>query len=324
MIGWWLLFAAIGAAGTWLARRYALARQLFDQPGKRRSHSVPTPRGGGMAIVTGMLIASLALALRDPGQRELLLAFAVGLGLVAAIGLVDDHRPLSPWLRLLVHALAAAIFAGAVVDSGGNWGLAVASFVAIVALTNIWNFMDGINGLAASQAVLLGLALAAAGGSWGLLGAALAALCVGFLPWNFPRARIFLGDVGSGALGFAIAALSALACAQHGLQALLLLLPLSTFVVDAGLTLLGRVLRRQPWWEAHTEHAYQAWARRIGHGRVTLLFGLWTMLGIAGSWFLLGTTPEFMLGTGVAWYMSGALAWWMVKRASSRQSRGPQ
>lgn len=322
MFGWLLLFASIGVAGTWLARRYALARQLLDQPGERRSHSVATPRGGGIAIVAALLVATIALAIRDPAQRGLLGAFAIGLVLVAAVGLFDDHRPLSPWLRLLVHALAAAIFAAALGHAGAGVPLAAGAFVAIVALTNIWNFMDGIDGLAASQGLLMGIVLAAAGGPWGLLGAALAAGCFGFLPWNFPHARIFLGDVGSGALGFAIAALSAMACGRHGAVALLVLLPLSAFLIDAGLTLLRRIVRGERWWAAHAQHAYQAWARRIGHARVTLLFGAWTLVGMAGAWWLRTETPGFIIGLGAAWYTSGALAWWVLQRMDVQQGGG--
>lgn len=323
MLWWWLLHAALAVVGTGLARRYALARRLLDQPGARRSHSTATPRGGGIAIVVALLVAALALAIRDPQQRTLMVAFAVGLVLVAGIGMVDDHRPLSPWLRLCVHALAAAVFAAALVLAGGGAAMAIVAFVTIVALTNIWNFMDGIDGIAASQAMLLGLVLTmVAGGSWGLLGAALAAACLGFLPWNFPWARIFLGDVGSGAIGFAIAAVSAVATARQGPIALLLLLPLSAFLIDAGLTLSRRFLRGEPWWTAHTQHAYQVWARRVGHRRVTLAFAGWTMAGGGLLWWLRGGAPEFIGATVLAWYTSGAVAWWVLQRMETRPGTG--
>jgi UDP-N-acetylmuramyl pentapeptide phosphotransferase/UDP-N-acetylglucosamine-1-phosphate transferase len=97
---WFGLYAAIGYAGAWLARRYALQRRLLDEPGERRSHTVATPRGGGVAIVAALSIAGLALILRQPIQIVSLAAGLVGLWLVAGIGWIDDHRPLSPWLRL--------------------------------------------------------------------------------------------------------------------------------------------------------------------------------------------------------------------------------
>src|SRR5690349_3648891 len=108
MLEWLVVHFCIGVAGTWLARRYALMRSLIDQPGERRSHSVATPRGGGIAIVISLLVAAVALGVRQPEQAPLMLAFGIGLLMVAGIGWVDDHRPLSPWIRLGVHALASA------------------------------------------------------------------------------------------------------------------------------------------------------------------------------------------------------------------------
>ena len=98
MLAWMLIHFALGAAGTWLARRYALNRDLMDQPGERRSHAVSTPRGGGIAIVVALLVACAALAIRLPDQAWMLAAFAVGLVLVAGAGWLDDHRPTSPWV----------------------------------------------------------------------------------------------------------------------------------------------------------------------------------------------------------------------------------
>src|SRR5690606_2727313 len=263
---------------------YALRRQLIDQPGARRSHQEATPRGGGIAIVLVLLVALVALAAQSPARiRELALAGA-GLVLVAGIGWIDDHRPLSATLRLCVHVLAAGLLCTALWLAGGSpFDLAVA-FVAAVVLTNVWNFMDGINGIAASQAVLVATvyALFAGDGPVLWLGLALAAGTAGFLPFNFPRARIFMGDVGSGALGYALAALLAVATldADPGAR-ILLLFPLLPFLLDASLTLLSRMVRRERWWEPHTTHAYQAWARRRGHARVTVAYALGAMVACA-------------------------------------------
>src|SRR5687768_14092488 len=106
MTVWLALFSAIGAIGTWLARTYAVQRNLVDHPGERRSHSAATPRGGGIAVVAALLVATLALAMRDPLRAMQLVGFALGLTLVAGIGWWDDHRPLPAWLRLGVHAIA--------------------------------------------------------------------------------------------------------------------------------------------------------------------------------------------------------------------------
>ncbi|MGY1424686.1 MraY family glycosyltransferase [Lysobacter sp. A289] len=315
---WLFLHASVAAAGTWLARRYAVQRDLLDHPGERRSHHVATPRGGGIAIVAALLVASAALAFRDPAYRILLAAFASGLVLVAGVGLVDDHRPLSPWLRLAVHGLAAVLFGFAIQLTSGNPWLGLAAVVLVMVLTNVWNFMDGINGMAASQALLLAVVLALLlGGVWGLLAAALAAACLGFVPYNFPRARIFLGDVGSGAIGFSIAALVAVGVARIGTHSGWLLLPLSAFLVDSGLTLLRRMLRGERWWTPHTQHAYQVWARRDGHVIVTVAYASWTAIAAIAVVVMFGASTIVLLCSCVAWYASAAFAWWLLQRIES-------
>lgn len=313
MLGWVFLHAGIGAGGTWLARSYALQRDLLDHPGERRSHAVATPRGGGIAVVLALLVAAIALGVRDPSQRPVLIAFAAGLALVAGIGMVDDHRPLSPWWRLSVHLLAALLFAAVLQFVHGQWWLSLLAVLAALALTNIWNFMDGINGIAASQALLLGIALAwTGGGAWAWLALALAAACAGFLPFNFPRARIFLGDVGSGAIGFAIAAMAVMVAEGRGIgPGVALLLPLSAFLVDAGLTLARRMLRRERWWLPHTQHTYQVWARRSGHALVTSAYVAWTALGALAIVVLLRAGVSFttLLTTCAVWYVVTGAAW---------------
>lgn len=319
MLYWIALHLLIGAVGTVLARRYALQRKLLDHPGERRSHQVPTPRGGGVAIVASLLVAILALAVRDPSQRWLLSGFGAGLSLVAGIGLLDDHRPLSSWLRLAVHGLAGSVFAVSVYLASGNPWLAVLALTLALVMTNVWNFMDGINGLAASQALLVAVTLSwMLGGVWALLAAALAAACAGFLPFNFPNARIFLGDVGSGAIGFAIAGLVTVAVMLDGTTAIWLLLPLSAFLLDAGLTLMMRLVQGEQWWTAHTRHAYQVWARVVGHTKVTLSYAGWTaatavVTGLLDAW------SSFAAACTVAViYVVGAVVWWRFRRMESQ------
>lgn len=328
MMVWLALFFLIGVIGTWLARAYAVQRNLLDHPGERRSHGTPTPRGGGISIVLVLLVASLALAMRDPARALLWLGFALALLLVAGVGWWDDHRPLPAWLRLLVHAIAAAILSMAVFSAYGEAWLAVATFAVALVLTNVWNFMDGINGLAASQAALVAAAYAAvlSGSAWGWLGWALVMACLGFLPFNFPRARIFLGDVGSGALGFAIAALAIAAVGEGQLAWPLALVPLSAFIIDAGLTLGRRLLRGERWWVAHAQHAYQGWARRVGsHVPVTIGYAAWSALGLV---LMDGAAPRagffLTLAVVLAWYMSGAFFWWRLQRRGARNRRADQ
>ena len=326
MTVWLALFLAIGAVGTWLARAYALQRNLIDHPGDRRSHGAPTPRGGGIAIVLCLLVATLALAVRDPSRAIPLGGFALALLLVAGIGWWDDHRPLPVWVRLAVQVTAASVLAVAVFSAYGQVWLALASFAAAVVLTNVWNFMDGINGIAATQAALVatGFAVAVSGTAWGWLGWALVAACLGFLPFNFPRARIFLGDVGSGALGLAIAALAIAVMGEGRMPWPLVFLPPSAFLIDAGLTLGQRLVRGERWWTAHDQHAYQGLARRVGgHARVTLAYAAWTGLALLLMAVLRsGTEFSLTLAAVLAWYMSGVFLWVCLQRRGAGNQRG--
>ena len=321
---WWAGGAfAVACAGTWLARRYALRRRLIDQPGERRSHQVATPRGGGIAIVLAVLPLLAWLAWRTTADRTLLAAIAIGLLMVAGIGWLDDHRPLSPWLRLGVHALAAVCLACGIAQDAGLAGALVA-FAAAMILTNVWNFMDGIDGLAASQALLVATACAlwAGGGAAALLAVALAAACVGFLPFNLPPARIFLGDVGSGALGFLLAALLGMLAPRDWRTAPLLLLPVSAFVLDAGFTLLARMRAGERWWLPHTSHAYQRWARRLGrHGPVTKAYAAWTLVAcllmLAGR----GAGAAFTMLILASHGLAGAAAWTWLRSSQPSGDR---
>lgn len=255
VMGALLGLALLSAVLTWAARGYALREQLMDQPGERRSHSVATPRGGGIAIVISLLVTAGVAMWIWPAAMPSLLLVSLGLVLVAGIGWWDDHRPLPAMRRLMVHFIAAALLAALVKVHGGSWLLAVLVLLFTASLINIWNFMDGINGIAASQAVVVALGLAPVlPWPYSLAAVALGLACLGFLPFNFPRARIFMGDVGSGALGYAVAVVLAIASLKTDIHWILLLVPASAFLVDAGFTLLARIISGQRWMEPHTQH----------------------------------------------------------------------
>lgn len=331
LAAWAALCFLVALAGTWLARRYALRNSLLDHPGERRSHAVATPRGGGIAIVVAVLPMLVALWMRDAQSRVLFAPIGAGLLLVAGIGWYDDHRPLPATLRLAVHAAAAALLAWALHAAGAGPLVAAGGFVLALVLVNVWNFMDGIDGLATSQALVAALAYAlfagiGGGGAVAWLGVALAAGCAGFLPFNLPPARIFLGDVGSGALGYLLAVLAALSLqSMDGGRAPLLLLPLLAFAVDASLTLARRMLRRERWWEPHVQHAYQAEARRRGHAPVTAAFLGWTFVASAFM-LLLEQAPAFVILCATAACLALACgAWWLLQAGvgmAERSRRG--
>ncbi|PJK04293.1 lipopolysaccharide biosynthesis protein [Lysobacteraceae bacterium NML71-0210] len=326
MNGFWLWFAGAALAsllGTGLARRYALHRQLLDMPGDtRRNHQHITPRGGGIAMALLMWLACLGLAMTTGQWGWLLLA--TGLAAVAGVGWWDDHRPLSVRLRFAVHLAAAGLLALAGIGFGWPLWLCLCGFIAALALTNIWNFIDGINGIAASQALLVALLavwlMTGAGQIFALL---LLAVCAGFLPWNFPRARIFMGDVGSGALGYLLAVVWTLSAAAELRFGWLLALPLSTCVLDATLTLLLRIRRGEKWWQAHSAHSYQIWARRLGrHTSVTLAYALWSLLAVLlGTVFLHETSLAFLALACILWFTAGAIGWLCLRKPTSHRNQ---
>lgn len=280
-----VLVAALSFALTWLVRRYALRSQVVDLPNARSSHTVPTPRGAGAAVALSFLLGA-GLCAAGPHAAGAILASAA---FVAWLGFVDDHRHVPAQWRLLGQAIAAVavLFSmgelpaielfGWSVDFTG-WGYVV-PFLFLVWIVNLYNFMDGINGVAGVEAVSVcaGMCLIywavddVRAAAWPAL---LLAATVGFLPWNFPRARIFLGDVGSGFLGLLLGAL-ALDGLRHGsgvFWAWLILL--GVFIVDATQTLARRLVRGERVYEAHRSHAYQHAAQRYGHTRVTVAVGL--------------------------------------------------
>jgi Fuc2NAc and GlcNAc transferase len=287
-----LILLLLGAAGSWAVtssvRRYALHADLLDRPNERSSHSVPTPRGGGVAIVVSYLALVAVFALREPGAGRLAAALLGGGGLVALLGLIDDRRHLPARWRFAGHLLAAAwviawfgpvppapIF-GAMIDLGP--GAYFVSALYIVWSINQFNFMDGIDGIASLEAI--GVALGGAfvwwltqpTGDWPLA-IGFAACVAGFLFWNFPKARIFMGDAGSGFLGCVVSTLALWSCipVPHLFWSWIILG--GTFMVDATVTLVRRVALGERFSEAHRSHAYQYAARRHrSHPFVSLAF----------------------------------------------------
>jgi Fuc2NAc and GlcNAc transferase len=272
---------------TGLVRRLALERGALDVPNERSSHTVPTPRGGGVAIVLAVSAAAAGLWLLRRIDLALLMALLGGIA-VALVGFIDDRRPLRAAPRLLVHVLAALwalawlgglppVQLGGQLHSSGAGGY-VLGVIGIVWVLNLFNFMDGIDALAASEATFitwggaLAAVVAAASDATWQPALAVGAACCGFLLWNWPPARIFMGDVGSGYLGYLVAVL-AVAATRTDPAALLVWLTLGgLFLVDATVTLARRLLRGERAHTAHRSHAYQQLARRFGrHRRVTLL-----------------------------------------------------
>lgn len=277
-----------------LATRASIAwahhRNILDQPNHRSSHSRPTPRGGGIGIVTACVVGITGAVIMDLLPWHVGAALACGLP-IAVVGYIDDRRSLSARSRLLVQiaCAAAALWFLSPVAPLTIFGLTLPAglsiaiyLIGIVWMTNLYNFMDGIDGIAAGQAIAIGVCWAAVAGLMhAVAGIVFALAAAGFLIFNRPPAKVFMGDVGSAFCGFFIA-VAALQMQQATQQNLILwLLPAAPFILDATVTLLVRLLRRQRPNEAHRSHAYQILSRKVGgHGPVSLGYFL-----IAVFWF---------------------------------------
>ena len=282
-----VFITVLSAFLTWRIRRYAIKHNTFDIPGNRSSHSIPTPRGGGLAITVCVIAAVLFFGILGNLESRLMWAFIGGGSAVAVMGWMDDRKSIPPLVRFFVHLLAAIwviIMIGGLPSINEGFGAislgwfgSVLAVIGIVWLTNLYNFMDGIDGIAGVEAVIvggIGGTLMALSNAWelALISWAIAASSLGFLVWNWPPAKIFMGDVGSGILGFFFAVLL-LASERSGTVPLFVwLLLLGVFIVDATFTLFRRLFRGEKIWKAHRSHFYQR-AVQIGysHRTVTLV-----------------------------------------------------
>jgi Fuc2NAc and GlcNAc transferase len=279
---WWLTLSFLLSLGlTGLARSYALQRGLMDRPNSRSSHLVETPRGGGIAFILvylALLTWSMAFSLSADEQADRLhLTLLLGGGLVVVIGFIDDHRHVSVMVRFIIH-LIAALIAVALLQMPGIelWpGLSLAGWwfyamvvIGLVWLLNLYNFMDGIDGIASLQGitVLCGAALVLlfnqAGSEvteWLLI---LATCIAGFLFWNWPPAKIFMGDAASGFIGYALGVFALYTASAYPISLWSWLILLGLFVVDTTWTLGVRIANGERWYQPHAKHAYQHLARR--------------------------------------------------------------
>jgi UDP-N-acetylmuramyl pentapeptide phosphotransferase/UDP-N-acetylglucosamine-1-phosphate transferase len=323
-----VLAFALAASLAWSAIAYAHRRGMLDAPGRRRSHELPTPRGGGVGIVAGALACGVPALLYWPEgfAPSLVAASTVAALLVAATGWWDDHRALPVLPRLLAQLLAAALFTVVLV---ANAALAWAWLPLLVLLAawsiNLHNFMDGIDGLLGAQALFTGAAFAAIAGIAGqpalaLASAGLAAASAGFLLFNWPPARIFMGDVGSGFVGALVFMLAALLCVRQPALVWPLLIVCSGFVADAGLTLAWRMLRGRRWYTAHREHLYQYLVRRgWTHARTGRFYMIWNLLLTVPFAGMAMRQPSLAPLLCATLYVLAAVLWWQGRRICLRR-----
>ena len=309
---------------TGLVRRGALSRSLLDLPNARSSHTTPTPRGGGLGLVIAA-VSALVVAAGRPVDPPLLLALA-GVLLVSGVGWLDDQRSLGVRARLLAHLFAAATLLPLALSPSpvppwlgvfaGVWWV----FWSVSAI-NVVNFMDGIDGLIGSQALIFGAYLALLGDSGGTareLGLVLSGAATGFLAWNWPPAKIFLGDVGSGALGLLFVLGGLLILREGRISLVVAYLPLYPVFLDATATLARRAIRGERVTEAHRTHLYQRLANGgWGHARVTLLYGGLALAAVPIA-ILMGRLQTYAIAAYFLLVPATGLALELRSRAASR------
>ena len=326
----------LSAVSSWYLSHPAAKLRIMDVPNARSLHRVPVPRTGGLAIIAGLLASSLPFALAwlpEPVFASVMAAAA----LIAITSFVDDRSGVSPTFRLLIHALAAGlVMAGGLVPDhfqlpGWQWSWShtvslVFTGLFVIWMTNLYNFMDGMDGFAAGMALFGFSAYALLGWQAGeslftVSSLVVAASAAGFLVFNFPPAKIFMGDVGASVLGFLSACFSLWAASEKIFPIWIGVLVFSPFIVDATATLLGRLLIGHKVWEAHRSHYYQRLVR-IGWGHrktVILEYALMIAAGLSGN-MAAGLSPQGQwiliivwcfvylgLGLGVRGMESGAM-----------------
>ncbi len=341
-----LLVGLVAALVAWavalLVGEWARRRRILDLPNERSSHVRPTPRLGGIGLACGVVAGSLVPSggAMEPGRIALVLAIAAGL---AAVSLLDDLRGLSPQFRLVLHAAAGALTVwgldlvprASAAGAGEPLALAfgVLAAIWIVAFVNAFNFMDGIDGIAAGQALVAGLGWLVVGAATGdavviRLAAAVAGASAGFLVLNWSPARLFMGDVGSAFLGYLLAAVPLAGGDPVALAApsLLLVWP---FLFDTGFTLVRRARRGERLFDAHRSHLYQRLTApglpgARTHAQVSSRYMALAGVGVPSAWALAtGRWVPAALGVLAAAGLAGWL-WRAVVRAEAAGGQTPR
>jgi UDP-N-acetylmuramyl pentapeptide phosphotransferase/UDP-N-acetylglucosamine-1-phosphate transferase len=314
MAQWWpailafLLPLGATALGVRLILPWLRARAVLDRPNARSSHTQPTPRGGGIVVIGVLIVSIWAIALANGAPLRHVAIMTMELAALALVSWIDDRRGAPVWLRLAVQVAAvsaelANIGLAAFAERNGlsPWLLALPVGLAWMWFVNLYNFMDGIDGITGTETASIGVGLVALAvvtlgsvAGQGLTGLALAGAAIGFLVWNWQPARIFLGDVGSVPLGFLVGGLL-IEAALAGQWAPALILPLY-YLADATFVLVRRALAGQKPWQAHKTHFYQrAHQGGLSHGQISLCIGalnavliaLAAVAGLGWTWLAL-------------------------------------
>lgn len=284
-------FAAFSLTGY--MRQYALKKNIIDNPNERSSHSIPTPRGGGVAVVVSYIVGVILLIYFGHLSQHIGLTLIVSGFIIALLGFLDDHGHINSMLRLAIHFMVAI---GVVVSLGGfsevkifndfslGFSANIIAVLFLVWLLNLYNFMDGINGIASVEAITTMMSMVVIYFIFNLqlnieILWLLTACVFGFLLWNFPKAKIFMGDACSGFLGLTLGILALIALKEDIALFCAWIICLGVFIVDATFTLIRRVLSGYIMYDAHRSHAYQILSRKFSsHTPVTIAVALVNIL----------------------------------------------
>ena len=311
-----LFLVSIGLVA--LIRILALRFTMVDVPNHRSMHQATTPRGGGLAIVIIVLAVLFSLYFQRFVSEQEFFLIAIPLALTACVALIDDYRSLPNIIRALVYAISAIIFFYFLKPEYVWWFTALL-VITFIWITNLYNFMDGIDGLAAVQALSVsvfasGLFYLEQAEALTWIAIAIFSSSAGFLVWNWSPAKIFMGDVGSCSLGLLFSILAVIANTDLSIPFAVWLILLAFFITDTTYTLLYRLFRGEKWYQAHKTHAYQCQVERgMKPAQLCILFVAFSICVLWPAAYLAYSIPEWAWLVTVIIYMFFLYTWWYIK-----------
>ncbi|MGB5766599.1 MAG: glycosyltransferase family 4 protein [Arenicellales bacterium] len=280
-----------------------MAQDLLDIPNNRSSHTVPTPRGGGLAIVIVLLLSGVVSLFLPQAPIDVLVCLLLATLAFSLLGWQDDKHDLPASVRFLIQLLIAVFASGWLLwaavpgysTSFALLALLLLSTLWIAWMANLYNFMDGIDGISAVESLILGATtsywFAISGvASMAIICIAVAGASVGFMRWNWSPAKIFMGDVGSLALGAFFAIIAIIGTTRLDIPFLAFLILYAVYLADSGVTLLHRIIKKEKWWQAHRSHFYQrAVQSGFSHAQVSLsVMALNIIFAVLASLLIMG------------------------------------
>lgn len=280
-----------------------MAQDLLDIPNNRSSHTVPTPRGGGLAIVIVLLLSGVVSLFLPQAPIDVLVCLLLATLAFSLLGWQDDKHDLPASVRFLIQLLIAVFASGWLLwaavpgysTSFALLALLLLSTLWIAWMANLYNFMDGIDGISAVESLILGATtsywFAISGvASMAIICIAVAGASVGFMRWNWSPAKIFMGDVGSLALGAFFAIIAIIGTTRLDIPLLAFLILYAVYLADSGVTLLHRIIKKEKWWQAHRSHFYQrAVQSGFSHAQVSLsVMALNIIFAVLASLLIMG------------------------------------